>query len=73
MEVYGFGCFDNILEIEDLHGEMILKLVELARLMDESSARVLEQVKCLIIGLRFRFALLNIYVRLNDIELGEEN
>lgn len=28
VEVYGFGGFDNILEVEDLHGKMILKLVE---------------------------------------------
>ncbi|WJZ89166.1 hypothetical protein VitviT2T_008404 [Vitis vinifera] len=46
-------------EIEDLYEKMILKLKELARLMDKSSARVLEQedqngkLRCKLAGLQW--------------------
>lgn len=40
-------------EIEDLYEKMILKLKELARLMDKSSARVLEQVNVSVFALDF--------------------
>ncbi|KAL6340893.1 hypothetical protein AAG906_032004 [Vitis piasezkii] len=39
----GSDTLNHNLEIEDLYEKMILKLKELARLMDKSSARVLEQ------------------------------